>query len=449
MPLMSEDIWDYQDNFRYDEPPIDPDDPRWVELGGARGDYDRNELWNQLRYDAKARRLRGDPRGQCTLIGGHRGCGKSTELRVLARGLERPQAYVVVQVDALRDLDIFHLTYGDLLLAMVAALAERLSRLSLSLDQVYVQPVQDWFLVRTEAIEQTRSLAAEASAGVDASAGLPLIAKLFARLTAAIKTNTSYRETLQRQVRDGFGDLAKTFDDLIGHALDRVRQANHGRAILFVVDGLDRLLPEDADRFFVEGVDQLRLLRVPNLLICAPIRTLIEKSQVSQTYEGYFKVPMVKLDSKDGRERFEEARAALREFLTHRLPERFFDDSDLLNVYIDHCGGHPRDLLRLINLSFTLLHDESTLTHQIAERAFRKMVDEYQNLVQPDDYAELRRIDAAPPSYRPMTDRNRRLLYDLVLLEYNATWWRSHPAVRASDAYQAGGSVTAADDEGR
>lgn len=61
---MSDEIWDYQDNFRYDGEPIEPTSPLWVELGGARGDYDRNELWNQLRYDAARRCLRHEPRGQ-------------------------------------------------------------------------------------------------------------------------------------------------------------------------------------------------------------------------------------------------------------------------------------------------------------------------------------------------------------------------------------------------
>lgn len=195
---MSEDIWDFQDNFRYDEPPVEPDDPRWVELGVARGDYDRNELCNQLRYDAGAHRLRKPPRGQCTLLGGHRGCGKSTELRVLARELERPDAYLVVPLDALHDLDIYHLSYADLLLAMVPALAQRLETLSLRLDPIYIDPVKAWFRSRTETIVQTRSLASEMSAGATADAGLPLIAKLFAKLTAAIKTDQAsdaYRET--------------------------------------------------------------------------------------------------------------------------------------------------------------------------------------------------------------------------------------------------------------
>ena len=35
------------------------------------------------------------------------------------------------------------------------------------------------------------------------------------------------------------------------------------------------------------------------------------------------------------------------------------------------------------------------------------------------------------------SDRSRNLLYNLALLEYNNFYWRSHPVIRTTDAYQA------------
>jgi hypothetical protein len=39
-----------------------------------------------------------------------------------------------------------------------------------------------------------------------------------------------------------------------------------------------------------------------------------------------------------------------------------------------------------------------------------------------------------------------RLLYDLVLLEFNSYWWRSHPLVRTLASYQK--ALAAADSAG-
>lgn len=429
-------IWDFQDNFRYDGDPLMPEDDLWVELGNARGDYNRRELFNQLRVDWNTRHLRGNPQGLCVLFGGHRGSGKSTELRLFAQQMSDTKAYHIVLVDALRELDIFNLDYSDLLLAQVSTLAKQLPDIGITLENAFVSPLHDWFDTRIERIERTRKLSAEIRTGAEASTGLPLVGKLFARLTTAIQTNATYKDEIRREVRDGFSELAGHFDKLIGHVAERLKASGKAHSLLFIIDGTDRLLPEDAENFFIHGVDRLRLIRKANLLICAPIRILIEHSQTGQNFEGFFRLPMIKLQDKTGATQYPEAHAALRKFIIKRLPEQGFETPALIDWFIDHSGGHPRDLIRLINLSFNLLFDDQVITQAIAEKALKRLAGDYQNVIEPDDYALLVDIDSAAPSYKPVTERTRRLLYDLVLLEYNDSWWQTHPAIRTLPAYQ-------------
>jgi len=98
-------IWDYRRNFAYAEP-LDPDDPLRVALNDARGDYDGRRLLRALGIDLASRTLRDPPAGACIVFGGHRGCGKSTELRALAAELRGRERFHVVQIDALQALDI-------------------------------------------------------------------------------------------------------------------------------------------------------------------------------------------------------------------------------------------------------------------------------------------------------------------------------------------------------
>ena len=256
-------IWDYQDNFGDEREPLTPDSDLWVELGNVRGDYDQTELFNQFRFDSRNKKLRGEPQGCFALFGGHRGSGKSTELRVLAQKMSGPQAYQVVLIDALKKLDIFNLDYSDLLLAQVSALANQLAKGGIELDDAFISPLNTWFETRIERIERARGLSAEIRTGVEAGAGLPLIGKLFARLTTAIQTNATYKEEIRREVRDNFSNLAARFDRLVGHAIERLKQAGKARSLLFVIDGTDRLLPQDAENFFINGVDRLRRTQRP------------------------------------------------------------------------------------------------------------------------------------------------------------------------------------------
>ena len=65
----------------------------------------------------------------------------------------------------------------------------------------------------------------------------------------------------------------------------------------------------------------------------------------------------------------------------------------------------------------------------------RRLSGDYRRLVEPKDYELLARIDAADKSETPIDEQSRRLLYDLVLLEYDDFWWQSHPAVRDLPGY--------------
>lgn len=429
----SHDFWDYRDNFDYDLP-LEPGDERLVDFSSARGSFSRDAILRQLRVNVRTNELRpGDRRGQYILFGGHRGCGKSTELRFLANQLHGESRYFTIFLDALRALDINNLRYSDIALALSEALVNQLAEHEIEIEPVFLEKLHAWFDERVQRIEQVKSLSAEIRTGARAETGLPLLGKLFASLTTAIKSNSSYREDIRREVRDSFSEFAKAMNQLIEHATDRVNERGLGRALLFIVDGTDRL-GEEAEAFFIQDIHQLRFIR-GNFVYCAPISILAEQDQVSQNYDAVFRLPMLKLSEKGEDERIEESWRSLREFVARRMPQRFFDGPETLDRLIECSGGHPRDLLRLVNLCFQEL-DDAPITGGVAEAAIRKLTSEYRRLIEVEDFEVLAEIDARDKSHVPVSERTRRLLYDLVLLEYNAFWWQSHPVVWRMEAYR-------------
>jgi energy-coupling factor transporter ATP-binding protein EcfA2 len=84
------------------------------------------------------------------LFCGHRGCGKSTELRQITHILDNPARYCVVFLDALRELDTNNLQYTDVLFALAQALLERLKEKGVTLDQVFMTRLEKWFAERIE-----------------------------------------------------------------------------------------------------------------------------------------------------------------------------------------------------------------------------------------------------------------------------------------------------------
>ena len=431
-------LWEVNRRLQLDEPLEGPDDARWVDTGVARGEYSHRPLYRVLGVketaDASHRELKAAPDRGYYLFCGHRGCGKSTELRRIRQDLHRSSLYYVVLADAARNLDPNNLRYQDILLHLAAALTRQLQDDEVDINPAYVQRLEQWFADRVEVHEETEEFARQAKAGARVEAGLPFVGKLFAEISNAFKTNSSYKQVLRQTLQNHFTDFADAFNHLIEAADKGVQQANRGQRILFIIDGTDRLHEDDARAFFITDVHQLQQVR-GLFVYCAPIHLIYEGNTIEQDFSRVFKLPMIKIENTDG-SRNSAGCDAMRAMLFRRAAKSLFDDG-VADKLISYSGGHPRDLLRLLQQAFQYAeHDR--FDGAAAERAVSETAGMFRRILEPEDYRLLAEIDSTDWAVEQpaSTKRTRQLLYDLALLEYNDHYWRSHPAVRMTAAYQ-------------
>ena len=426
------DIWDVNASLQLDEPLEGEDDPRWVDTMSARGENSLLRLKRVLGVNVSDGRPTRPPKRGYYLFCGHRGCGKSTELRRIRNDLDTPDIYYVVFADATLELDVNNLRYQDILLHLAGKLMERLKDDSISIDDTHLQKLQDWFMERVEMQAVTRELALEIETSGQAGVGIPGLANLFTRISNSLKTNSANKEELRRTLQNYFTDFADAFNHLIEAAEEAILATGEDRRILFIIDGTDRLSGNDAQAFFVSDVHQLQ--QVHGLFIyCAPIHLAYEGSTIRQNFSDIFQLPMMKVTNEDNSSN-QNGRDAMRSMLHLRAAPNLFDDG-VADSLIEYSGGHPRDLFRLLLNAFKYAENDR-FDESSAQRAVREAATDFRRFLHPEDYELLANMDSARVS-PILSDRTRSLLYNLALLEYNNFYWRSHPVIRTTDAYQA------------
>ncbi len=410
-------------------------DSRYVETEEARGsEQTLTRLARKFGWDPK-RDAFFAPNDKHVLFFGHIGSGKTTELRRYMGRFNDSKRFYVVEVDVLAKLDRNNLQYTEVLMAMAESLLERLKADAFDVGEAELQPLREWFAPAVRTRSETNELNAELKTGLEAGGGIPGLLKLLVNFTTTFRTGASHKTEWRQEIRNRFTTLIQAFNGLIRSAEGRLRAAGRAERVLFLIDGTDKMRGEDTQRFFVLDAEQL--LAIQTLaLYTAPLHLKYDGS-LGGKLDADIVLPMIKLQTKDG-ERWEPGWTALREMLLRRADRSLFEDGTAGDVQIErlieHCGGHPRELLRLLKLCCEVADERIDGT--VVDRAVAQLASEYRRFLKPEDYALLAAIDA-DPIHGGNDARAQELLYRLALLEYNdGGWRRSHPVVRTLDGYQ-------------
>lgn len=411
---------------------LEPDDPRCVETQAARGSQKTfNRLAKKLGLSLADGRLF-PPTQRHVLFFGHRGSGKSTELRRFARDLHKPERFFAVRVDINDVLDRHNLRYADMLMAIARLLIEKLRDAHVTLSSDALQPLEDWFIEKVLTREEIKDFSLLVETSAKAKGGIPFLLEIFGGFTSAFKRNATYKDSLRQIIRNTFGDFVFAFGHLLREAERALTAGNLARRVLFVIDNTDKLNSDDSDRLFITDAEQL--LAIEALVIwAAPINMKYETTFAGKL-DADLVLPMIKLYEKDG-VRYEAGWNAMRDILLRRADRSLFvNDADIERL-IEHSGGHPRELLRLLKLCCEFA-EGSHFDANTVDLAIKQLASEYRRFLEPDDYALLAKLDG-DEIHAGNDQRTRRLLYNLALLEYNdASWRRSHPVVRTLEGYQ-------------
>jgi hypothetical protein len=349
---------------------------------------------------------------------GHRGCGKSTELRRLAVNPDIHTKFWPIHFSIRQEADINDLDFRDILLAIGGRMYREYRAQGGKLPKELVAELDSWRgQIETEIkrIIAGRTSEVEIEAGVEAffvNAGLKM------KLEPA--TRTELRQVFQRDITG----LIKAIDNI-----STAIQKQERRLPLVLIDDLDKPDLEKAKEIF-HGRREIMLQAN-----CAIVYTISGALFYSEEFEAIrdraIFLPNIKLHPRQHpEERDADGYATLRSFVYKRLAADLVA-ADTVDAAIACSGGVFREMARIMRAAIGRARRRKSGQIELAdvELGVAEIRNEYRRILDRSDLEFLRQVHESNQLYRH--ERLRPLLQLLALLEYrNAeNWCDIHPAL--------------------
>ncbi|MCR5825706.1 MAG: ATP-binding protein [Oscillospiraceae bacterium] len=368
-----------------------------------------------------------EPRARnASLLMGHMGCGKSTELTCLAERL-RSVGYPVAIIFCDRELDGENKTFPDVMILMADALLQLAQENKCALNRDDLETIRTFWtasIEKEDIIFDGTDLTVQAEAGVGAPKLLGGLIKLFANLKTSLKYNeesrTVYREQIVKYNSQWLGAMNRIADQI-------TRQ--DGKQPILIFEDLDK---GDTWNVFSGHGRQLTGVSFP-VVYTFPIAYFYSPNFAEM--ESFFQInhlPMIKTRTIDGNP-YAEGIAAIRAIVGRRAELALFEDG-VLDELIDKTGGCLRHLFYAISKAarWTERKRETQISMALAKRALYEIRDSLSARIdgkrKQDDFL----VEVYSGNHTEITDHDELLnmMKALTVLEYNGQrWYNVHPLI--------------------
>ncbi|HEX8699374.1 MAG TPA: hypothetical protein VF815_11100 [Myxococcaceae bacterium] len=413
-----------------EDAPLQSGDPRWEDLSPARGDHATEALRKVLEWR---------PPGQFihAAFVSHRGAGKSTE--ILRTTKQLAGAYECVYLEATVEMDPLQIEAEDLLVNLAISVEEHMRAIGKPLPSELMKNITQWFDQVVKTTKWALNFNAEAAAGVEGKASVPFVGSLFGSVKALFKRESEYRTEVKQVLKKYPGSLLQSVNELLLAA----EKLLDGRALLVVIDNLDRYDPEVIDRVLVAGADRIRELRT-NLILTPPISLALrpKSTQLDAIYSCHF-FYTVRLRRPD--QRYSEfdgpGRDLLEKALSHRIDlTSIIPDRAVRDRLIAASGGAVRELLELVSQA-AFLAKGAIIDSADAELAISRRKQRLRDLINANGWMDtLVKLAAGKQIFND--DKCMSVLFHRLAFKYNGEgWYDIHPLVAELPEFQRAASA--------
>jgi hypothetical protein len=377
------------------------------------------------------------------LFTGHRGCGKSTELRRICDRF-KSEGYRVIYLEADTEVDIHDVKYIDLYLLIMKHIAMDLTSLQIEFDLQILHSFEQWLKELTQETEETVERSIPSNFAGEEGSSIPFLAKLLIKLMSQIKGSHAQKLVIREKLQQDYSRFQPYINLLLDNASERlkVRYPRYKKGFLVIVDNLDRVLPENAEHLFFDYGVQLQELNC-NLIYTVPISTVYSGQNLSSVFYGYNIMPMVNIYQFE-RDRCdldydEDALEVMESLISRRVEvDAIFETPEALEKLAKASGGHVRQLMKMMRSAcLSAMADEhEKVSLADVDDAIKQEQFDFERMIPPEHYRVLARVCLSKDISAEIL--GSKLLFNTSVLEYDGDkrWNYVNPVVKNSDAFQ-------------
>ena len=380
------------------------------------------------------------------LFTGHRGCGKSTELKRIQKQWEAE--YRVIYLEANEETDINDVSYTDLYLIVIKQVEFELRKLGLCFDTQLLNNFESWFKEITEeteeSVEASISVTGEATLGAGVPGIVPpFLAKLLVKLLAQIKGSGKQRKTIRETLEKDISRLKLDINLLLNDGLKKLRQKHpEYKDFLIIFDNLDRVEPKISDRLFFDYAAQLQELNC-TIIYTVPISAVYSPKHLQKNFDNFNIMPMINIYQLERDRCHLNYNQTNLDAVTSLIEKRvniddvFESREDLLEL-AKASGGHVRQLIQMMQTACLTASSRrhSKIQAEDVTYAIKQQQFNFERILLEEYYPILAKVCL---SKNVNTDEiGQLLLFNISILEYNGNnrWNYVNPVIKQIDGFQ-------------
>lgn len=368
---------------------------------------------------------------------GHKGTGKSTLIRQATQDLQPD--IVTTFVQSLSVFDQSDLTFSDVVLVIVKAIADYLEERKIQLPQPQYQLVLKWFTEELVTTNRSKEIFGDLTTQAEAGVKLPFVAAFIAKLTATIRSKSEYRTEIRERAERDSVELIRNANLFIDAATQELNAAGLGQTFLVVFDDLEKITNRAlVDAAVLRRAEELRRLRCHIVFLLDPADQYAPVTvQASQAFD-IVNVPNLRIRDRTDTLDFvrPEAIKAVFDVLDKRvdLEHVFADPQKAVEQFAAISGGRLRDLMILAKQACENATGNLVTQHDV-DFAIRSVRSQRITAVQPEQWKRLAEIHR-DKQISNQKDDAYLLLHSLVLNYNGEQWFDIHPLLEADPRFR-------------